>query len=117
MVAGECALKSAISNMKGTWRAVGSLGEKEGGQPALRFIFVRVWVGKRRRRDGTRSGGGTAWCPKEGENPEWAALGQSGPHRPGTQAGTDKLERNYFSNLKPDFKFKNQNIQIFLNLI
>jgi hypothetical protein len=41
----------------------------------------------------------------------------SGPHRPGTQAGTDELERNYFLNLKPDFEFKNQNIQIFLNLI
>jgi hypothetical protein len=36
-VAGECALKSAISKMKGTRCGIGSLGKKEGGRAALQF--------------------------------------------------------------------------------
>jgi hypothetical protein len=82
MVACECILKSAISKMKGTRCGIGSLGKRK----VAGWCFASSSSERGRAgdggawRDGARSGGGVAWCPEEGENPEWAALGRSGPH-------------------------------------
>jgi hypothetical protein len=65
-VASECILKLAVLKMTGTQCGVGSLGERK--------VDGRHFASSSSER-GRASDGGAAWCPEEGENPEWAAMG------------------------------------------
>jgi hypothetical protein len=71
MVAGECALKSAVSKMKGKRCGIGSLGKRK----VVRRRFASSSPERRRandssaRCDGARSGGATAWFQEVGEDP------------------------------------------------
>jgi hypothetical protein len=54
-VAGECALKSAVSKMKGTWCGVGSLGKRK----VVGQLFISAPRARRRARQAAAHGAAT----------------------------------------------------------